>query len=274
MPMTRIITDSTCDLTLEELAEHNIEMLSLGVDFGNEHYLDKITITNKEFYEKLRQAKEVPTTCLLNPDQFLALFDRYPDDDLIVITLAAELSGTYQSAVIAKKLSDRQNIHLIDSRTVTTGLGLLVLKAARLRDEGKTAAEIVQTIKADTKKVRIVAVLDTVEYLVKGGRMKAVTGFMAGALKIKPIILIMDGIVRPLSKARGSQSAFRELQRIITEIYPVDWKEDYAFAHTDDEQMLCALMETLGKQGRQYLLGSVVGTHGGPGAVAIAYFEK
>ena len=270
--MAIILTDSTCDLTLEEIKQLNIEMLSLTVHFQNESYIDKITLSNEDFYKKLDECDEIPSTALLNPADFLTIFEKYPDDDIIVITIASKLSGTYQSANIAKSMSERENIYIINSETVTVGLGLLVKVAANWNKEGKSTLEIVNDIEHLKTKVRLVAIIDTLKYLVKGGRLSGVAGAVGTALNLKPLVEIKDGEVVPLTKVRGNKAAFKELLSIVEKDLPFQENLPIAYAHTNNYEMLETLQTAIALEGESYLIGSVVGTHAGPGAVAISYF--
>lgn len=272
--MAVIIIDSTCDLTYDQTKQAKVEMLPLTVNFGEEHYLDKVTLTNEEFYEKLEASKEIPTTSLLNPQDFMDIYERYPEEEIIVMTLSHKLSGTYQSAMIAKDMVEREDIHIIDSGTVTIPYGLLVKVAIDMNDKKMPVEAIVTKIEELKSRVRIVAVIDTLKYLIKGGRLSGVQGAIGTALKLKPIIQIHDGEILTVAKARGTKSAFKEVQKWMEEDGEVDVTLPISYAHSHDEEMLREFKASLGYAGEEYMIGSVVGTHAGPGAVAIAYFVK
>ena len=272
--MAIIITDSTSDLTYDDTSKLGIEMLPLTVNFGEEHYKDKVTLSNEEFYGKLESCEEIPTTSLLNPADFLELFEQHENEEIIVITLSHRLSGTYQSAMIAKDMCEREDIYIIDSGTVTIPLGLLVKVASQLNAEGKKAEEIVARIEELKWKVRIVAVIDTLKYLIKGGRLSNVQGAIGTALRLKPIICIRDGEIITLNKVRGTKAAFKEVLNIIQSDGEVDESLPISFAHSNHEAMVNDFKSNIPFAGETYMIGSVVGTHAGPGAVAIAYFVK
>ncbi len=273
--MALIIADSTCDLTLAQASELNIEMLSLSVNFGGESYLDKREITNEEFYEKLAAAPELPTTSLLNPGDFTAVFEAHPNEELVVLTLSSKLSGTYQSAVIAKEASGRDDIYLVDTRTVCAALGLLVRRAAWMAREGSRGADIAAAIEALAARSRMTGVVGTLRYLVKGGRLSKVSGYVGGMLNIKPILMIEDGEVKPILKARGERDALLKMRMLVFDRFPIDVKQPVAFAcSAGGQEKLALFMDTLGLAGPVSEVGSVVGTHAGPGTILIAYFEK
>jgi DegV family protein with EDD domain len=156
-------------MSLEETQKLGVEMISLKVNFGAQQFADKRTITNKEFYLKLAASSTVPTTSLVNANEFVEVFERYPDDDLVVLPLSSVLSGTYQSAVVAKSIVARENIYPVDTQTVTIGLGLLVKYAVKLKAEGMSGEQIARLIAQAAKNVRILGIIDTLKYLVKAG---------------------------------------------------------------------------------------------------------
>ena len=275
----KIITDSTSDMDITELKSLDVEMVPLKVNFGLETYIDKITITNEEFYQKLVTSPDLPSTTLVNPDQFIEIFTRYPEDTIIAILLSSQLSGTFQSAQIAKESCPQQEIHLIDSQSVTLGLALLVKEAVRLKKQGLKATEIVKQLEAQKKKIRVFAVIDTLKYLVKGGRLSTSKGFIGNVLGLKPIVQVKDGIVQPVAQAKGFNAAIKKLFLILeTEAKP-DFDREIAFAHSNNLPAMKSLVESVQKIHEihhfgTYTIGSVVGTHTGPGTVGLAYFEQ
>lgn len=272
--MAVIITDSTSDLTLAQAEELGVEMLSLRVNFGDESYLDKREISNEDFYKKLASTKELPTTSLLNPEDFINAFAKYPGEEIVVVTLSSELSGTYQSAVIAKETTGRADIFIVDSRNVTVALGLMVRIAAQLNAAGMPAARIAEEMRRLAGKARLIGVVDTLKYLVKGGRLSKVSGYLGGMLNIKPVLMVADGEVKAVSKARGDKDAFAQILQLVFERHPLDTSLPVAFAKSGTgTDRLENFMRALGLTGPVSTLGSVVGTHAGPGAIIIAYFE-
>ena len=272
--MALIIADSTCDLTLAQANELNIEMLSLSVNFGEESYLDKREITNEEFYEKLAAAPELPTTSLLSPGDFAAVFDAHPNEELVVLTLSSILSGTYQSAVLAKEASGGMtSISWI--RAPSAPRWACSCAAQRGWPASSRAADITAAIEALAARSRLIGVVDTLHNLVKGGRLGKVSGYVGGMLNIKHVNMIEDGAVKPILNARGELDALSKMRMLVFEQFPIDARQPVAFAcSAGGQERLALFMDTLGLTGPVSDVGSVVGTHAGPGTVMIAYFEK
>ena len=272
--MAVIITDSTSDLSLAQAEGLGVEMLSLRVNFGNDSYLDKREITNEEFYKRLTSSKELPTTSLLNPEDFIKAFNQHPDEEILVITISSELSGTYQSAVLAKEMLGRTDIYLVDSRNASVALGMLVILAAKRNKEGMRAKDIAEDLRKLSEKLRLIGLVDTLKYLVKGGRLTKISGYVGGMLNIKPILMIVDGKITPASKARGDKDAFAQIVKIVYEQHPMDKSLPAAFSSScKGMDRLDGLMRALGITAPISTLGSVLGTHAGPEAMVFAYFE-
>jgi DegV family protein with EDD domain len=275
----RIITDSTSDIALERQEELEIEIIPLSVRFGKEEYLDGVDLTKQQFYEKLAAASELPTTAQINPERFVKIFSQYPpEDEIIGIFISGRMSGTYQSAGIAKNLLGAQNIYLVDSRAVTFGLGLLVLEAVRMRDEGCSAKEIYEKLEALKPRMRFYAVIGTLKYLKMGGRLSASSALFGAMLQIKPIVTFRDGEVLAIEKRKGMKAAIEWITESVLQD-PPDEKRHILLGDSiapDVEQML---RESLSKHfdlsgSVPFELGSVVGTHAGPGCAGVAYISK
>lgn len=275
MKMTKIIVDSTCDITLERAMEIGIHMVPLSVCFGEESYLDKYEITNEEFYKKLEEEENLPSTALVSVGAFIDVYQKYPKDDIIVLTISSELSGTNNSARLAKEMSGRSNIYIIDSKTASLGLGLLVEKAVGLCDS-LSAEEMVLKLSDYAERVCVVGVVDTMKYLMKGGRVSTVQGSVGGLIGIKPLICVKDGIITSIGKGRGTQGATNKLVELLQTEMEIDTEDDFAFATSGAAKGLDYLKEKLGKADcdKFYSIGSVVGTHTGPGVIAAAFFVK
>ena len=282
--MIQIITDSTSDLILEQALAWNVKVMPITVHFGEAGYLDRASITAEEFYEKLAACGDaLPTTSQINPAEFSEAFESALDqgNDVIGIFISSELSGTYQSAVIAKELLDSDRIYLVDSRTTTFALGLLVRQAVKLRDEGLNAAQIAERLDKLALRLRLYAVVDTLKYLKLGGRISAATAFAGGLLSIKPVIAVEDGLVAMKGKARGSKQGNNLLRQLVEECGGIDFQKPFALAYSGlSDKLLQKYIDDSGElwQGNRQdlpyaMIGSVVGTHAGPGAVAVAFFE-
>lgn len=279
--MIRIVADSTCDLTQEELKTLNVTAIPLSIHFGEESYLDGVTIDKNTFYEKLIQAEKLPTTSQGNPADILDIITPYLEqgDEVIGIFLSSQLSGTFQSATIAASMADSEHFHPIDSLSATIGSALLVRIACRLRDEGRSAAEIVEEIEELKSRVRIIAVVDSLKYLQMGGRVSAAAAMMGNLLGINPLISVIDGAVIPIGKARGKKSAYRHLLTLFKEEQP-DLAYPIYFAHSHSPETLKELQDvilpTLAHPAEVFELeiGPTIGTHVGPGAGGLAYIGR
>ena len=276
----RIIIDSTVDVSPELLAR--VEVVPLTVSFGAEEYIDGVTITHEEFYNKLIESDVLPTTSQATPAAFADVFERLAaaGDSAVVITLAHQLSGTCQSARIAAE--DYDNIFVVDSGSVTLGAGILAEYALRCVDEGMDAESIAAAVEAKKEDVCLIAMLDTLEYLKKGGRISATVAFAGGLLNLKPVVNIKDGVINMLGKARGSKQGNNLLVQEINKAGGIDFSMPILLGYTGLTDVLlkkymtdsAALWEN-GVENLPYTsIGSVVGTHAGPGAIAAAFFAK
>jgi len=277
---TRIIVDSTADLMPE--FKCRVHTVPLTVHFGGEEYIDGVTIDHKTFYEKLIESDVLPTTSQATPEAFIKEFDRAKaaGEAAVVITLASKFSGTYQSAVIAS--ADYENIFVVDSASAAMGSGILVERAFQLLDEGRSAREIAGILEEEKKKIRIVALVDTLEYLKKGGRISRTAAFAGAALNIKPVLSVVDGEIRVLGKARGSKMGNNLLVQEIDRAGGIDFGRPVLLGYSGiSDALLKKYMEdsrhiwegNLSRL-RYTTVGSVIGTHAGPGAVVVAFFRK
>ena len=275
----RIIVDSTIDLTND--IKEKLTIVPLTIHFGDTEYLDGVTITHKEFYEKLIESDVIPTTSQPTPEAFSKVFEEVKrnNETAVVITVSSKLSGTYQSATIAAA-DYPDNIIVVDGKTVAIGTGILTKLALKLRDEGLSAKEIAQEIEKEKDNVLVIAMLDTLEYLKKGGRISKTAAFAGSLLSIKPVAAISDGEIAILGKARGSKQANNFL---ITEIqkHGIDFEKPILLGYTGlgtellekyIEDSKCIWEGNIDKPDYTSI-GSVVGTHAGPGAVAAAFFK-
>lgn len=278
--MIRIITDSTSDLTLEMAASLGIDIISLPVYFGAEKFRDGIDLSRSQFYHKLSAAKELPKTSQINPNEFAAIFSQYLEqgDEVFGVFLSSELSGTFQSAMIAKAELNSDKIQVLDSRSVTFALGLLVIEAVKLRDQGSSLSELTAAMAELTPKLRLWAVVDTLKYLKMGGRISATSAAIGGVIGITPLISVTGGKVEAIGKTRGRKNGLKRLAELIKQ-HPPDISYTVAFGHSDAEAALKEAIDALAPLTgvTEYLvgnIGAVVGTHVGPNAVGVAYIEK
>lgn len=275
-----LITDSTCDLKPEYLAKEGILFAPLKVLFGEKEFVDKIDLTNAEFYEKMRSSKELPTTSQVNPGEFYELFSKELEagNQVIGVFLSSELSGTYNSAVVAKEMLGNDNIFLIDSRTVSFALGLLVIKLKTKIDSGATAEEVIDYSKKLVGSSQLYGMLDTLENLKKGGRLSSGTAMIGKMLNLKPIIEVKEGVVNVAEKARGSRKGLTWMIEQLAKAYPNGKIDEMAVAHANSPEKVSDLKQLLLERFEigtihEIEIGSVVGTHAGEGAVGITYYK-
>lgn len=277
----RIITDSGIDLPGE--LDPRLTVIPLGITFGTTTYADGVDLTNDRFYEMLIESDELPKTSQATPYAYQQVFEqvRSAGEEAVVITLSSALSGTYQSAVTAA--ADYPEVHVVDSKNVTIGQSLPVLYALRLVDEGLGAAEIAEKVEAVVGRVCLLALLDTLEYLKRGGRIPKSVGAIGELLSIKPVVGVEDGEVVMLGKARGSKNGRNQLHQQV-EKHGIDFTMPVLLGYTGLSQKL--LKKYLddnrviweGKVAEEDLpitsVGATIGTHVGPGAIALAFFAK
>ena len=276
----RFIIDSTTDLN--PAISHRFTVVPLTICFGKEEFIDGVTITHKEFYERLIETDALPSTSQASPAAFEKVFDEVAaaGDSAVVITLSHKLSGTYQSAVIAA--DGRENIHLVDSGSAAIGAGILAELALQLADEGMDAAQIAERLLEERKNISVIALLDTLEYLKRGGRISRTVAFAGSMLAIKPVASIVDGEIKLLGKARGSKQGNNLLVSEIEKSGGVDFSRPILLGYTGlSDYMLqkyitdsAALWQYAADELAITAIGSVVGTHAGPGAIAAAFFHK
>lgn len=279
--MIKLLTDSTADFTVAEAQALNISVVPLTVTFGDKHYADGIDLSLSEFYEMLAAAQKLPSTSQPSPDAFLSHFDKAKEngDIIICLTISSLLSGTYQSAQIAKEVCGYDNIFVVDSLTVTLGLQILVRYAYRLINEGKQAQEIVQLLEKAKESIRLYAIVDDLKYLRKGGRLSSAAAVAGGLLGIKPVVQVYEGKVGVAGKARGMPGAYTAIFKLCESSGGIDSHMPYAVGYTGERHGV----EPFVRYTTQNLhlekpliapIGTVIGTHAGPGALGIAYFCK
>lgn len=277
----RIIVDSAADMAPE--SKERLTVLPMTVRFGNEEFIDGVTINHKEFYSKLIESDELPTTSQIMPMAYADAFKEALDagEDVVVITISSKLSGTFQSAHIAAE-EVGGNIYVVDSLNAAIGEGILAEYALKLRDEGKSAKEIADTLTQERGNIRLVAMLNTLEYLKKGGRISKTVAFAGELLSIKPVVHILDGEVQMLGKARGSRQGNNLLMKEIESAGGVNFEKPLLLGYSGlDGTLLHKYIEDsaeLWKDNTEDLrispIGSIIGTHVGPGAIAVAFFKK
>ena len=277
---TRIVVDSTADILPEYL--NQIHTVPLTVSFGDEEYIDGVTIDHRTFYQKLIETDAMPSTSQASPAAFAEQYDQAAaaDEEVVVITISSKLSGTYQSAMIAA--AGRSSVYIVDSENASVGCGILVGLALRYLRDGMTASAIAEKLQEDKKKIVVIALLDTLEYLKRGGRISKAAAFAGGLLNIKPVISIADGEIQLLGKARGSKMGNNLLVQQIQKVGGIDFTKPVLLGYTglsdvllqkyieDSSYLWSASLDDV----RYVSIGSVIGAHAGPGAIAVAFFRK
>lgn len=280
----RIVTDSTADLLKDQLEQYHITMIPLEVRFGEEVYLDKEEITNEEFYEKLKVCKNLPSTSQISPGRFAETYLALAEEgveDIISIHLSSDLSGTYQSSVIAAGMvADKVRVHTFDSRTATIGLALTVIMANKFVEEGLEISEIIPKLQDVIAKQDLYFLLDSLDNLAKGGRIGKASHLVGSLLNIKPILNLSKGVISDYEKIRGNRNG-KALERLIEIlISKIDsTKKTYCVvAYMEDRKSADYIVEKVKDKidCDEYIyvqIGSVVGTHIGMGAVGMAYYQ-
>ena len=277
----RIITDSASDLTPPYRAE--VTVLPMTVTFGTEEFQDGVNLNHRQFYEKLIEGEDLPTTSQISPAQFEEAFSQAVEtgETVVAVVLSSKLSGTYQSACMAAGEFPGK-VFVVDSENATIGERVLVERALQLVDEGLEASAIAAQLDREKEDIRLVALLDTLEYLKRGGRVSASVALVGGLLSIKPVVAVREGEVVVLGKARGSKNGNNLLVQEIQKTGGVDFTRPYKLGYAGlDDSLLQKYIQDSAKlwEGRVDALpigtvGGTIGTHVGPGAIAVAFFQK
>ena len=277
----RIVTDSGIDLPGG--SDPRLTVVPLGITFGSTTYADGVDLTNDRFYELLIESDELPKTSQATPFTYHEVLAPIcaAGDEAVVITLSSKLSGTYQSAVTA--VSEFDGVYVVDSKNVTIGQSILVQYALRLVEEGLGAAEIAEKVAAAADRVCLLALLDTLEYLRRGGRIPKSVGMIGEVLSIKPVVGVEDGEVVMLGKARGSKNGRNQLHQQV-EKHGIDFTMPVLLGYTGLSDKLLrkylddnrAIWEHVVAEEDLPIasVGATIGTHVGPGAIALAFFAK
>ncbi len=277
----RIITDSSADFDLAAAKRRGVGVVPMSIQFGGASFVDGKSITHDLFYRLLQERKENPSTSQPSPADFLRVFEeaKAAGEPAVVILLSGALSGTLQSAEVAKEMCGYDPIYIVDSMTATAGIQILVNYACKLRDSGLPAPEIAQAVENIKDKVRIFAVIDPLEYLRRGGRLTGLQAGLGAMARLKPVIAVRDGKVSIVGKALGTGAAVKQLMKLLTE-HPVDDAYPSYFLYSDDKSREELLLPKLKEQNMLPLrlhyssVGPTIGTHIGPGALGIAYTER
>lgn len=281
MVPVKIVTDSTADLPQSLLQEWNIKVVPLKVVFGEKSYREGIDINPKEFYEMLAESRELPRTSQPSPLDFQEVYEDLTGDgaSIISIHISSKMSGTSQSALLAKNALPGREITVIDSKLVSMALGLVVLAAAKAAKTGKSHDEIINLVQELIPRVKTYFVVDTLEYLHKGGRIGRASALLGTMLNIKPVLTIEDGVIAPFEKIRGKAKALERILEIVKEKTTTSGRVHCALVHGNalDEAILFhqKLVSQLNYCEHMICdIGAVVGTHAGPGTVALFFYQE
>ncbi len=275
----RIITDSAADYSMAEIEKRGITCIPMTINFGEEVYRDGIDITKEEFFEKMISAKELPKTSQPAPSAFVEVFEeaKKANDTVIVILISSELSGTIQSANLAKNIVDYDNIYIVDSKLATLGIRFLVDIAVAMRDKGASVEDIIHEVETIKERVCIYAGLDTLEYLYKGGRISKSVANIGTLANIKPIITFTpEGNVILCGKQIGTRRAIRHMAKYVAE-HGYDKNYPVYFVYSYDRTNCAGFIQALQKQGMEFEspkirgIGATIGTHIGPNAYGMVY---
>ena len=277
--MIRFLVDTSSDYTVEEVQEKDMKLAPLHITLGENDYRDAYDLTKDRFYELLTSNEEFPKTSQPTPQDFVDLFEEAEEkgDELICILLSSKLSGTYQSATLAKNIVEYDNIHLIDSLGATHMIRIMVDYGQELAKEGKSASEIVAALEEMKSKIKVLAVVDTLEYLCKGGRVSKATAAIGEMAKVKPMITVSEGEVAVIGKSLGKNKAIGNLLKALEECNVDERFPMYAVSTYGTEN--CEVFEKrLVDAGYQFKervqVGATIGTHVGPGAFGVIFVQK
>ncbi|GAA0775379.1 DegV family protein [Clostridium subterminale] len=282
MKKVKIITDSTCDLPQDLVKSLGVHVIPLQVTINNNTYLDGVDIDVETFFQEMEKTEELPKTSQIPPAKFESIYKEYIHEEYEIISLhlSSKMSGTYQSALIAKDMVGNDKIHVIDSQNVTSGLGILVLKACKLRDEGKGAKEITSIINDIIPNIKSTLNFQSLDNLVKGGRLSKATAFVGGLLGIKLNLAVENGEMVVRDKVRGSKKALKCLIDYLDQCGISQDVTPIVLNATVDEEnrsVLNGIIDYLKEHNIEFIeseVGCVVGTHSGKNACGIFFIGK
>lgn len=282
--MVKILVDSASDIDENEARELGISLISMQVRFGEDEFLDGVDLSHKQFFEKLVESSELPKTSQINEFRFEEKFKELTKDgdEVVAIVISSKLSGTYNSAKQASKKFVGK-VFVVDSLNACVGERVLCQYALSLVNAGKLSAkEIAQELEEKKSKIQVLALLDTLKYLKKGGRISSVVAFAGEMLSIKPVVAVVKGEIKLVGKAMGSKKGNNLLMQLVEKCGGIDFSMPYVLAYSglsdenlkkyikDSESLWKGKTEEL----KTYMIGSTIGTHAGPGAIAVSFFAK
>ncbi|SHK57619.1 DegV family protein [Tepidibacter formicigenes] len=276
----KIITDSLSDIPLNLIKEYDIEVVPLTVIFEDGEYKDGLDLSNEEFYEKLKNSESVPKTSQITPLEFEKIFKKYLDENKKILYIAgsSKATGTYQSSLLAKDLLDSDDIYTFDTMALSFGCGMLVVEAARMAKKGKNIDEILNELQHMREKVDHIFTVDTLEYLQKGGRISSTKAAIGRILSIKPILTVEEGLVSQLDQVRGKRKVVSKMIELAKKRGHNLSNQVIVISHGANEELALKLKEAVDKEinPKDIIIGNIgsaIGTHAGPGTVAIFYLR-
>ena len=278
--MIRILLDSSADFSAEEAKERNMELVPINITMNGKNYLDGVDITKDEFYDMLVNSEEFPMTAQPSPQDYLDIFEdaKEKGDSVVYLSLSSGLSGTFQSATLAKNMAEYDEIYLVDTLSATRAIRLMAEYACKLREEGNDAATIASELEDFKSRVVIYAAVDTLEYLVKGGRLSKAAAAIGELANLKPIITVTkEGKMAVPAKALGRNKALSTLVKLATD-HEIDTTFPIYSLYAIGEENTEKLEQKLGKEGvrvtKRLQIGSTIGCHIGPGAYGVIFVTK
>ncbi len=276
--MIKLVVDCTCEIDQDKANELQIISIPMTVSFSSMEYLAGVELSNTKFYELLKQSKELPHTSQINESTYIDIIKPLLDngDEVFVMCLSSELSGTFNSLMLAQEALNSKNLEILDTETTTFAYKALVYEAIKEIKKGTTLHQLKEKLEFLKSKLRLYAIIDNVKYLIKGGRLSLAKGFVVGALNIKPIVTIKDKVVKVVGNGIGYNIAKKNMCKFIKNI---DYSMPAYFAHSNDVKKAEDIKSTMEQKfgfsfNEMCEIGPIIGTHTGPGCVGIAYFEK
>lgn len=273
-----IITDSSCDLPEEIIKQYPIKVMTMPVTVKDNPDMDISHLTLKEFYDAMRKGKIQPTTSQVVVSAFMQCFEECINNGHtpIVLGLSSKLTSSYESALLAKENLKFKDAVIIDTKCASLGLGLVVLKAAKMAKEGRSISEITEEITHYALHMEHIFTVDSLEHLRRGGRISAAQAFVGGLLNIKPILHFVDGAIHPLEKVRGRKNVVKRMVEIMAQRVKNPENQVIGISHGDNEELAMELAEAIKKEFNVKdiiisWVGPVVGSHSGPGTVALFF---
>ncbi len=276
-----IITDLSSDILLSEAQKWNIKLVTMTSSFQDEVFKENTPDSFESFYKKLETSKDLPVSSQPSPHEYVELFEeaKRNNEEVLVICVSSKLSGTYNSALLAKNISEYEPVYIVDSLQATVSLRLLVEYAVKLRDQGRSIKEVYEKLLIQRNKIKLYGVPENLVYLKKGGRVPAVLANIADTLKLKPILTINDGLIESIKNVRGTKSALAYMIEATLNDPNYDAAYGIAIAHSHDLEKANKFKALLLDKNPNlvtsiYEIGPIIGTHVGPRGIIVAYFQK